>query len=529
VATACIALAAIIIAAVVHDRSGGSTSTRAAPAPPAARLVARIPLGLPKAELADRVAIAGSSVWVATGNGRLLRVDPTTNQVVGSPIGLGGQHPRLLIAATGDRLYGVDSAGWVFRFDPATGHVIARRRFHAAITAIHAAPGAIWITSDNGTNGAVLRVDPTTLKPIGTPIEALPSPRQIVVQGSRAWVLGGAADGQILRIDTTTGSRTLVHAGDEVVRLALDRGTLWVPEYFGGTVSALDPGRMAFTRPALVLDRSVSDVLPLGSEIWVVAANAISDGQLRLARFDAASGRRAGSDVPFGQGTVFGTAAGLGSIWVLTPTTLTRFAPTRPQPPLAARPTVAAPPRPLAPGPLVAGRWRTTRFAVPVSLSTPAFSWIADYPEPDSFSFTAIASSAHGARLDISAPLQVFAAGATARPIPGPSSLAKMMEANPQLRVGPIRHLIVGGSPALQFKLEAKAPTRHPEVCGPVPCVLMFPVREGTDKLEAGDPVRITLLRSGGRTLVIAEDSDHYDPSALAMTAALLGTFHFEQ
>jgi hypothetical protein len=93
--------------------------------------------------------------------------------------------------------------------------------------------------------------------------------------------------------------------------------------------------------------------------------------------------------------------------------------------------------------------------------------------------------------------------------------------------MGVVYHVLVGGVRALQFKLEAVHPGRHPEVCGPVPCVLIFPIQEGTNRLEEGHPVRISLVSSAGHVLVIAEDSDAYNPVALRATASLLRTFRF--
>jgi hypothetical protein len=59
------------------------------------------------------------------------------------------------------------------------------------------------------------------------------------------------------------------------------------------------------------------------------------------------------------------------------------------------------------------------------------------------------------------------------------------------------------------------------------PCVLLFPLHDGTAAIVAGDVIRISLVRSARRTLAIEEDAHGAGTGGLAATAALLRTFRF--
>ena len=81
----------------------------------------------------------------------------------------------------------------------------------------------------------------------------------------------------------------------------------------------------------------------------------------------------------------------------------------------------------------------------------------------------------------------------------------------------------------MQFSLRARDPVSHPEVCGPFPCVLLFPTKDSTDAIASGDVIRMSLLRSAGHTVVIVEGGNGDDEKAFAETASLLRAVHFRE
>lgn len=520
-------LAAAGAALVVYVLARGTARPVRTAQVPVARIVARIPLGLSGGEVAGRFAILGHSAWVASSTGRMIQVDLKTREVSGTPVALGGSHPRPVMTAYRGDLYTADSAGWLMRFHPATRQVTARRRLGGSLTAIQAAGNVLWVLMDDGATGKILRVDPLSLRAIGRSIAALPSPRQMVVRGSRSWVLGGSDTGQIVRVDAVAHTRRLTSAGNQIQRVALQGDVVWFPDFANHTVSALDAESMSFHREAIVTPGHPMSVLPLGAELWVASSNALSlQGLLRLDRFDARSGRRSERGVPLGRGVVYAMAPHAGSIWVLTSTTLIKLEPHAPHRGLESpNPVDHRALRQFRTGPLAAGTWQTTLFAKPLTFSTREFAWIGNNSSADSFSI--IAARATFAALDVSAPRQVYAPDGSTRNLTTPARLLTEFRRHPHLRVGVVHHVLIGGERALQFKLEATHAGRHPEVCGPVPCELIFPIQEGTNRLEAGHPVRISLVSIAGRVLVFAEDSNAYNPVALRATASLLRTFRF--
>ena len=524
IAALCVAaVAAAGIAAVVLERSDGPSKQIAAPVKtgPAARVVARIPLGMSGDEGAAAFAFVGRTVWVATSTGRLIRVDSATNQVAGSPLVLGKQHPLTDMRASEDKLYTIDYSGWLLRIDPRTRRVTGRRHFDAPLTALSAVGGVLWIaTSRRDTSGVLRRVDAKTLGDVAAPLDGLPDQlHRAQVDGSKVWVLGGSETGVVARVDTSTGERRLAYVGPLPTTIRLGGGTLWITDRFSGTVSALDADRMAFVREALHLPRSAFDVVPAAPDLWITAATETSI--MRVERFDARTGRRAGRAVELGRDNGR-LGFGLGSLWAATGKDLVRLAPTMPRPPLGRGASTQRSPRTFRPGPLSAGPWRTDAFLAPFTFSPPAFTWLGVAPGPDVVGL--IQTGGRRIELDVIAPRQAFAEGTTVRPVTNPAGVLKLLRANRHLRVGVVEHVEIGGRPALQFVLRNRDPVRHPDVCGPRPCTLLFPSRESTLALLGNDVFRLSLLTSAGHTLVVAEG---YDEAALAQTEPLLRTFRF--
>jgi hypothetical protein len=527
VAGCCGVLAVVAAAVLVHERDGGGKQERpSAQAAPVARMIARIPLGLTGDEVPPGLAILGRTAWVGTTNGRLLRVDVATNQLVGDTIKLGeGKHSVSDMTVVGGNLYAIDNEGWLFRVDSRTGRVVARRRVDAHPGAILGARGVLWVAGDRGRKGVLLRFDASTLRPIGSAIDALPSPRQIALRGSRAWVVGGAVTGEVLRVDTASAERRHVYVGPQVGRLALAARTLWLPDFYNGTVSPLDTDQLVFKRPAVRVSRVASGVLVAGRDLWVASQDDLAGvGPLRLTRFDSASGRRAGSAVVAGRGVVFRMSFARGQVWVLTQASLNRLAPSSPRPALDPEPAARAPLRTFIPGPLQAGSWRASKFVAPFTFSTPAFAWLGVFPQPDSVEL--LATRDRRAEIDVAAPRQIYTANGGSRAIGSPESVLAALRENPRLSASAVHRTSVAARPAIQFELRARNP-KSSQFCGPTPCVLLFPTKESTLLLTRGELMRISLLRSSGRTIVIVECG--VDAVAFAATASVLRTFRFKQ
>lgn len=197
------------------------------------RVVARIRAGTwPRA-----LAVVGNSVWVANSapfyrRGTLVRIDATTNRLVGGPIPMGTAPTAMAVA---------DGALWVAdahedvirRVDPRRRRTVAAIPVGRSPYGIVAAFGSIWVTDAD--DGTVSRIDPRTDRVVAT-IRLGGNPYGIAAGRTDIWVANLGA-GRIDRIDPAT-NRALspIHAGDDPLAIAAARSGLWVTTNTEGTV-----------------------------------------------------------------------------------------------------------------------------------------------------------------------------------------------------------------------------------------------------------------------------------------------------
>jgi DNA-binding beta-propeller fold protein YncE len=104
------------------------------------------------------IAVGAGSVWVATEAGSVLRVDPTSNEVLRT-LALGEQRETCCppqLASSGTAVW-IAHHGRLSRLDPATNRVATVRRAGAA--AIAYGENALWVLTSTG---RIERVDPNT-------------------------------------------------------------------------------------------------------------------------------------------------------------------------------------------------------------------------------------------------------------------------------------------------------------------------------------------------------------------------------
>ena len=477
-------------------------------------------------------AAIGRTLWMATSNGRLLRVDAATNQVIGSPIDLGKKHSFWDMATIGGKLYTTEIAGWLLRIDPQTGRITGRRHLAGELTFIKAVNGILWVigTPLGGSTGTLMRVDPGTLRVIGKPVKAIARPIALEVRGSVAWMLGGASSGELARVDVRSGARKLVNVGPNPASMTLDGNTIWETDRFDGTLAALDARSLTFRGDVVHTPRAAYGVLVTGDDIWVTAADSLdyTGTRLRLERFDSRTGRRVGTAVAVGNA-------------VRRHQALPRIAVGGRRRPASCG--CVRPPRDRHCGrnrrlPRRLGRSPQARLSEErgarraFRLRSPSLrrrsGWLVTYPEPDTVSFQE--TGARFTELDFTAPLQVFTNDVALHAVGNPASLLRILQKNPRITVSAVHHLTIGGVPAVRFEIRARAPIpRHPEVCGPFPCVLLFPTHDATYAVVKGDVPTVSVLRVGGRTLVLWEGGNGRDPVAFASAERLLRTAVFKR
>jgi hypothetical protein len=121
--------------------------------PPGVRIGATVPV-----PGATALAVGSGAVWVATRDGTLVRVDPSTGRTT-ARVAVGSR-PVAVLAAAGSVWVAARGDGMVVRVDPRTAAVIERIPAGVGPSALAAGAGAVWAASP--TDGVVTRIDTGT-------------------------------------------------------------------------------------------------------------------------------------------------------------------------------------------------------------------------------------------------------------------------------------------------------------------------------------------------------------------------------
>lgn len=197
------------------------------------------------------IATGAGSVWVGLASGQnnadgsILRIDPTTNEIV-AEITIAGTTFRNRLAATDDAVWVATTGGVVQRIDPTTDTVVGEIDLGAGVSALAADESAVWAIviddrSDQGlqNQGRLVRIDPATnevIAEVALGDAATGYEDSIIVGDGSVWVLGSrlvAADeedgGDLVRIDpsSNTVAASIPVDGFRMV-MAEDGRTIWV-------------------------------------------------------------------------------------------------------------------------------------------------------------------------------------------------------------------------------------------------------------------------------------------------------------
>src|SRR6266511_2315155 len=205
------------------------------------------------------VAVGRGAVWVASSDGRVSRIDPVRNRVVGTfevgfnsraiAVGAGA----VWVANGGGGLV----SGSVTRIDP-TGATSTGPVGHSP-SAIATGAGAVWVAASG--DDTVLRINPDTSAVTAT-IAVGKNPTALAVGGGRVWV-ANSGDGTVSRIDPDTNTMKTIQVGASPAGLAFAAGSLWISVQTsapgsvgagqGGTAQLLlgGTGDFDYTDPAL--------------------------------------------------------------------------------------------------------------------------------------------------------------------------------------------------------------------------------------------------------------------------------------
>ena len=190
-------LVLVAVAVLLRDEGGPQ---RVSPNALPARIVATIPVG----GQPGSIAFHKGSLWVATTQRQLVRIDARTNQVVGAPLRFssGRGESNLTLRAGTDALYVSDgAAGLLVRIDPQSGRITKRVRFPGAIDSLLPVRSRVWVgrsPSPESSRAEIVPLDTRTLKQIGAGVAVGSGPLDLEADDG-AVLVSGAGDGTITR------------------------------------------------------------------------------------------------------------------------------------------------------------------------------------------------------------------------------------------------------------------------------------------------------------------------------------------
>jgi DNA-binding beta-propeller fold protein YncE len=191
------------------------------------------------------------SIWAVVGRSpaTLVRVDPTSARVVGTPVVI-SPHRVIGIAYGLGAIYATDfEDGTLIQVDRASGHV-ATLRLGGSPVGVVVAGGLVWVA--DRAHGTVMRVDPATMEAFGPPLSAGSLPTWLAAADGSVWV-SNQADGTVVRLDAKTGAQVgspiriadPTPEGNPPAAHALADGgdALWAASMSEQTVSRIDPSQ----------------------------------------------------------------------------------------------------------------------------------------------------------------------------------------------------------------------------------------------------------------------------------------------
>jgi streptogramin lyase len=217
---------------------------------------------------AEDLAVAGGVAWIVDRpRDRLVRVDAATGHRAGAPVPF--RHPARVAAADG-WLWVASGSGRVLRLDPHTGRAVGRAllaRTRGWTSGVAVGGGSVWVAGDDG---ILDRLNARTGRLVRRFVLGS-SLGQVAVDDHAAWVAMGIEGDGVARLDLRTGRRSVTKLLDSSYPegVAVGDGAVWVSSPNRGTITRLDPETGGVVGDPLVLG-DVSDGVAFGDgALWV--------------------------------------------------------------------------------------------------------------------------------------------------------------------------------------------------------------------------------------------------------------------
>jgi hypothetical protein len=314
-------IAAAIGAALVFTQSGGQKTTTAG-----ITETLRFPSG------PDRIVAGTDALWVTinpTYARALQSGQQAQTQQFGSleRVNLSGAVERTLRLPgfVGPAILHLGNALWVGRhsdligtkpseldkLDWNTGKLLGRLPFDRGVSDLTYGDGSLWVTV--GSSPATLvRINPSTMRPIGEPIVVAPGQAFGSAFGSGAVWETGSDGGSLARVDPPTGRIDRRQLGGDAVGVIVSAGSVWVALRDRGTVIRVDPRTMRVLHTTTV-GTAPAYLVAAGGLIWVVNQ---TDGT--VTRIDARTGNVVGLPIRITADGATNLTAADSSVWVIS-------------------------------------------------------------------------------------------------------------------------------------------------------------------------------------------------------------------
>jgi len=193
------------------------------------------------------LATDGTSVWLFTADGKLVRIDPLTNSIAASVVLSPATNAYQSLAGDTAGLWVTDwDATKVLRFDPVTLQATASIDISSEPKGVLITGAAVWVANTRG--GSVERIDPTT----NTIVETItvgptgPSGPNWLASGFGSIWVGVPNAGSVFRINETTNAIEatipIVGPASPCGGLAATSTAAWITSCDGGSlVTQIDP------------------------------------------------------------------------------------------------------------------------------------------------------------------------------------------------------------------------------------------------------------------------------------------------
>ena len=224
--------------------------------------------------------VAGDgSIWVIS-SGSVVRINPTTNQVVGKPIPAGVQFESdvafgegslwVTMVGSGD-LGAPNDRDAVSRIDPESGETVVTIKVSRGPVSLAVTPEVVWVVNFGMNGETVTQIDAKTNQIIGEPVETGRAPLSMTVGDGSVWVANHDAR-TVTRLDPKNNQVAAnIDLPSEPHRITYGEGSVWVSNWHDNSVSRIDPQTNQLIGEPIAIGFPAGNIVAGLGSVWVTS------------------------------------------------------------------------------------------------------------------------------------------------------------------------------------------------------------------------------------------------------------------